>query len=959
MMDSKESLKEGFFLPFDKGGEMGEMIKRFDWTQTPLGSIETWPSSLITMLGVVLGSKLPMLLCWGPELIQFYNDANKEVLSRFSKHPAALGQPAAACWSDIWPELKPLTEQVLVEGASALAEDFSYTFYNANELNESSWTFSISPAYGENGTVAGLLLIGFETTDLGKKRKNTAQMLQDEQVLNDKLQATNDELAKANVALTMANSEVRSVEKQLRESEEKYEALFRLSPLPMWIYDRDTLKFLEVNDMAIRKYGYSRSEFLQMSLLDIRPAEDVPKFVSAKNRAKSYADLHFTGVFRHLKRDGSLLIVEVYGHHFRYQGKTCVMVVTNDITEKEKTQNLQRQKDEQLTAATAIAKLGYWQMDTDGGNTYWSDEVFNIWMIPRETDLTDWKSLLKKIHPGDRERFAAKQESSLGGFKDVDLEYRLMMPGGSVKWVHEIGKIVRNKKGKTIKIEGTVQDITSQKLLAISLQESNERFQYAARLTSQAIWQWDAAQPELFKEYGYQQLFGYQLKDHIGEVAFWQSNVHPDDYGRIWEAMEMARMNPGANEWALEYRFKKANGEYLHLKEKAILMRDENGGLLKMIGAMHDITRRKNEERHLRLLESVITNTSDSVLVTLATPLDEHGPSIIYANQSFAEMTGYEVSELLNKTPRILQGPNSDKEELKRLGQALRDQEPCEINTINYKKNGQEYWVNISVNPVKDDQGVVSHFIAIQRDITEKKKEEEAIKLFADDLYKRNQELQQFGYLVSHNLRSPVANIIGIATLLELEKDEPSTVERCIVDLKSSINRLDDVIRDMSKILSINDNPVELMKEPIDLTSIITEITTDLHDTIGRFDITIEYPNSSFIVISHKAYLYSIFYNLITNAIKYRSQNKLIIKINISKDDNRIRIEVSDNGIGIDLTRHSDEIFKPYRRFQSQIEGKGLGLFLVKSHVEALKGQISVSSKVGAGTIFTFTLPVH
>jgi PAS domain S-box-containing protein len=139
---------------------------------------------------------------------------------------------------------------------------------------------------------------------------------------------------------------------------------------------------------------------------------------------------------------------------------------------------------------------------------------------------------------------------------------------------------------------------------------------------------------------------------------------------------------------------------------------------------IRDITKNKREEQHLKLLESVITNTTDAVLITEADPLDAPGPRIVYVNQAFAEMTGYGVEELIGRTPRILQGPKSDQQELKRLSLAMHKGQSCEITMINYKKNGDEFWVNFAVSPVSNDHGHLTHFIAIERDITERKNEE-------------------------------------------------------------------------------------------------------------------------------------------------------------------------------------------------------------------------------------------
>lgn len=142
----------------------------------------------------------------------------------------------------------------------------------------------------------------------------------------------------------------------------------------------------------------------------------------------------------------------------------------------------------------------------------------------------------------------------------------------------------------------------------------------------------------------------------------------------------------------------------------------------KIISVSRDVTAKKKEEQRLKLLESVITNTNDAILITEAEPFDEPGPRILYVNEAFTKMTGYTAEEVIGKSPRILQGPNSDKAELARLSKAVRNWESCEITTINYKKNGDEFWINLSVSPVADKTGWYTHWISIERDVTEKKK---------------------------------------------------------------------------------------------------------------------------------------------------------------------------------------------------------------------------------------------
>jgi signal transduction histidine kinase len=272
------------------------------------------------------------------------------------------------------------------------------------------------------------------------------------------------------------------------------------------------------------------------------------------------------------------------------------------------------------------------------------------------------------------------------------------------------------------------------------------------------------------------------------------------------------------------------------------------------------------------------------------------------------------------------------------------------------KKDGTRYWLLVEITPVMDKNKLVRR-ISIHTDITTRKAAETELKLLADDLYKRNRELYQFSYVVSHNLRKPVANIMGITNLLESEKDDPQTVEVCTQNLKTSIESLDEVIKDLSQILSATDGSTELTTESIDLDEMINNIQVSLNDMISQSGTYIETHFELPTIVSYKAYLYSMLYNLVSNAIKYRSGQPPIIKILVNVSDEAIYIVVSDNGAGIDLEKHAGDIFKPYRRFNFSTEGKGLGLFLVKSHVDAMNGKIDIKSSPEIGTTFNIMLP--
>ena len=140
------------------GGEMGELIRAKDWSKSPLGNIETWSPSLRTTLSIILNSKFPMFLFWGPKLLCFYNDAYRPSLGSDGKHPRILGEPAEESWQETWHIIKPIIDDVLAGGEATWNEDYLFTFYRNGNMEDGYWTFSYSPVEDESGEIAGVFV---------------------------------------------------------------------------------------------------------------------------------------------------------------------------------------------------------------------------------------------------------------------------------------------------------------------------------------------------------------------------------------------------------------------------------------------------------------------------------------------------------------------------------------------------------------------------------------------------------------------------------------------------------------------------------------------------------------------------------------------------------------------------------------------------------------------------------
>ena len=260
------------------------------------------------------------------------------------------------------------------------------------------------------------------------------------------------------------------------------------------------------------------------------------------------------------------------------------------------------------------------------------------------------------------------------------------------------------------------------------------------------------------------------------------------------------------------------------------------------------------------------------------------------------------------------------------------------------------HWDVVKV-PVREENRVVGvHMVA--RDITEKAQQQQ-------DIFAQNKDLQQFTYIVSHNLRAPLANALGLVNLLGLEQADTPEFKQAHAYLKTSLRQLDQVLLDINTILAIRDKQSLAEPENVPLADIVEQVRQSLQDVLhncgGTLRTTIP---AGFRVRGNRAYFYSVFFNLLSNAIKYRHADRpLLVELTATEGTGPGQlIMLTDNGLGIDLANAGADVFKLYKRFHPQHPGSGVGLYLTKTHVESMGGHIGVSSQVGAGTQFTITL---
>lgn len=225
-----------------------------------------------------------------------------------------------------------------------------------------------------------------------------------------------------------------------------------------------------------------------------------------------------------------------------------------------------------------------------------------------------------------------------------------------------------------------------------------------------------------------------------------------------------------------------------------------------------------------------------------------------------------------------------------------------------------------------------------------------------NELLERVKKMEQYAFIVSHNLRSPVAQILGLSSLYKYT-DDPQQIKEILSYISQSTEKLDIILKDLNQILII-ENEVQKPITNFLLEDCILSVIQSLEDEIKRQQVEIQLKLEVNSIESVQAYLSSIFYNLLSNAIKYRNPEKnAVVNVSTYLKNKHVLIEISDNGLGIDMQKYGNDLFSLYRRFHTHVEGRGLGLYLTKIQVENLGGCIDVKSELNHGTTFYIYLP--
>ncbi len=775
-------------------------------------------------------------------------------------------------------------------------------------------------------------------------------------------------------------------QKQLTVSQRKYLEMFKMNPNPMLIFNTKDKCIIESNLAAQKLYGYERDEMCAIALNDF--FIDPP---SVLNTNLDHSDLHPKSLelTKHRTKNGDIIDVNVAIQPIVFDKNAGMLIMVQDISQQKEyekqlldlTRNLenkieertnqlnhvnkelanynqqltisnqqlhvaneriqeqneiiQKQNEENLNRILSSLNDVVWSFDLrDKKYLYLSKSAEQITGKSYQLLKDDIKEWVRMIFPEDR-HIIKKRHKTL--FKEGYYEstYRLYRADHEILWIHDKVHLIKDNHGNPLRIEGIASDITNLKKAQNEIIGYSNRLDLILESITDGFFIMDKTYKFVRVNCVLEQLLGIPREDiagkHLREVLPFEP--YQDLYNQVENAM--------THDINLDHQ------GYFPVLDKWLDIKyyPYSEGISAFI---RDVTKEKNTQREIyfskKNLDALINNTND-----LIWSIDKN-KRLVSANRAFTSKVKRISGVRLTKGDHLLNGTlqeyNLEKwDEL--YTRALNGGSFSIVNEL-----GDESY-EISFNPIFDEKGEVFGVGCFGRDITERRKHEKERSQLIGELIERNKGLEEFGYVTSHKVRAPVASILGLINVMNNQKVnlENGQLKSFLDYLSTSANSLDQTLKDLTSILDMQKSRLEL-KENVDLNVLCDRIKRMLKPAIQESQAIIHCDFSKADKIyTIKSYLLNILVNLISNSINYK-RPYLTPEITVSTDtyDDLIIISVSDNGLGIDMEKYKDQLFHLYKRFHLHTSGKGMGLYLVKSQVEALNGKLEVVSEVNQGT---------
>ncbi len=605
--------------------------------------------------------------------------------------------------------------------------------------------------------------------------------------------------------------------------------------------------------------------------------------------------------------------------------------------------------------AGRVAHLGGWTIELPDRTLTWSDENCLIHDVP-----PGYKPTLEEgigyFLPEDRATVIRHVEACA----QHGIPYEFVLPKLTAKgrriWVRSIGEAVRDAAGKIVRLQGAFQDISEQKAAEARTLALETRLITTLESITDGFYLVDKDWKITYLNGPAERMLKRRREDLVGK-NLWQEfpaavgTRIEREYRLTVQAQRTARFEAFSVPLDTWFDF------HVYPTEAGLAV------------YFQDITQRRLEQAQLRLLETAVSRLNDMVVITEAGAVDDAGPRIVFVNDAFERHTGYSREDAIGNTSRLLWGPKTQHAELDRIRAAMKKWQAVRTEMVIYTKAGRERWVETDIAPIADESGRFTHWVAVERDVTERRQQQEEILRLNGELEGRvlqrtaqlaaaNKELESFAYSVSHDLRSPLNTIHGFSQLLtKIEAEHISEKGKHYLDrIGVGVKQMGELIEGLLTLAHLSREQIK--SEHVDLSAIARLIEQDHREREPQRQAEVHIQDG---LSAHgdPRLLSAVFQNLLGNAWKFTSRQALAridVGCELGADGDTIFF-VKDNGAGFDMA-FAHKLFGTFERLHSpgDFAGTGIGLATVKRVIERHGGRVWAEGKLNEGAMFCFTL---
>lgn len=732
---------------------------------------------------------------------------------------------------------------------------------------------------------------------------------------------------------------------QLR-SEQMFKSLV-LNSTDVFQLTNDELKVLFASESVYNVLGYTSSEILHQSFFYLIHPDDHFTISSWLHWLMHNAGIVRTVEVRIKHKKGDYLYIEINGNNLLHvENVNAIVMNYKNIQAKKMAENalaaaeqrmgllLNNTKESFIVVNSRLRVITYNKAAQDNSPYFFTQELqsgMSLLELVKDTNAAELIEIFEHV-------FEGKETAKETTYQDKN--------GDIIVYNHIYRPLFNNDEIVGVFITST--NITDKKKAEFQLKRSEERYKTIIQESFDALVIKNADNIIIESSPAVEAVTGYAPQDLLGQNCY---SFLEESYKIKVEAGFTALMQQPDAVASFDVQITDKNNKerWVELKAKNLLHNPLINGVVVML---RDITYRKQAEELLQLSEQRFRNLVQSG-ADMISIIDEEG------NVKYSSPT---VIKILGNDPRKDIGKNVfkfiHKDDVNRVKEAFTEMLQKGTRQLHFgpyrfpNAKGEYRWLETVVTNLYDDPAVKG-IVINSRDVTDRKRMNEEQRALTEELIKKNQDLQQFSFITSHNLRAPVANLISLLSLFNKDKFDDDFNKVLVDKFEEATKQLNTTLNDLLEVLVLKSNTNVTLDE-VDLQEVLQQTINNISTVIKNENVIIQ---SNFdnlgTIFYNKVQLQSIFQNFISNSIKYRHpQKKPLIYISSAVEDNFYTIAFKDNGLGIDLERYSDRLFGLYQRFHAGKEGKGLGLYMIKSQIEAMGGKIEVQSKVEEGTTF-------